>query len=135
MFKAPCTEPTCPSPAEGCLPLAVLGSWDHASWELVLSLLPMARVLAMQSSAVRRSGGVSVPSKELRNSFRHLHWHERILPFLNPAVPRAHAVVRLLCPYTSRICWSVESQTEAQGHSAQHQGPQIQHDDLNPALT
>lgn len=86
-------------------------------------------------SAVRRSGGISVPSKELRNSFRHLHWHERILPFLNPAVPRAHAVVRLLCPYTYRICWSVESQTEAQGHSAQHQGPQIQHDDLNPALT
>lgn len=84
-------------------------------------LLPMARVLAMHSSAVRGSEGVSLFSrvKELHQT------HENPAISESSSAHRAHAVVRLLCPYTCRICWPVESQTEAQGHSAQHQRPQI----------
>jgi len=57
--------------------------------------------LPTHGSADRAAEAGSTLREELRNS-RGLCWHE-VLPFLKAVLPRAHAMVRLLCPHTQNL--------------------------------
>lgn len=122
------------SPGQGCLPAAERCASSAGAppgpseqcWDLrlVLSLLqPPGWQQTLQPWSWPHTAPLSEDqkqdrslNKELENFIEGLHWHEEGLPFLKTVFPRAHAVIRLLCPHKHRICWSVKSQHAAQTH-------------------